>query len=95
MPRDSLNAKYPGAKKPSRSCKRRPPPKRKRREKYSTISSLNKGSPSSEVHVSRMPKFHPANKITRPEYGTVGINRLTVLTLPGEPAWLSGKALDW
>ena len=28
------------------------------REKYSTTSSLNKGSPSSEVHVSRMPKLH-------------------------------------
>ena len=27
---------------------------------HATTSSLKKGSPSSEVHVSRMPKFHTA-----------------------------------
>ena len=32
----------------------------KNRGKYSTTSSLNKGSPSSEVHASRMPKLHTA-----------------------------------
>ena len=52
------------------------------REKYSTASSLNKGSPSSEVHVSRMPKLPTAKTcrltkpVARPEYGTVGINGL-------------------
>ena len=50
------------------------------RGKYSTTSSLNKGTPSSEVHVSRMPKLPTAKTckltkpVTRPEYGTVGIN---------------------
>ena len=46
-------------KKPSRFCKRWPPTKNNR-EKHSATSSLNKGSPSSEVRVSRMPKLHSA-----------------------------------
>ena len=57
--RGSERAKYPEAKKPSRSCKRWPPTKTNR-GKYSATSSLNKGSASSEVHVSRMPELHPA-----------------------------------
>ena len=63
-PENLFNTKHPDAKKkkkkkPSRLCKRWLPPKTNRR-KYSTISSLNKGSPSSEVHVSRMPELHSA-----------------------------------
>ena len=44
---------------------------------------MNKASPSSEVHVSEMPKLHTAKKkrltkpVTPPEYGTVGIKELT------------------
>ena len=41
--------------KPSHSCKLWPPPETNR-GKYSSTCSLNKGSPCSEVHVSRKPK---------------------------------------
>ena len=52
-----LTLKYPEAKKLSRPFLTNGGPikkkNQKKREKYATISSLNKGSPSSEVHVSR------------------------------------------
>ena len=59
------------------SYKRWPLPK-SNRGKYSATSSLNKGSPSSEVHVSRMPKWCSANKTSYAFWiwETVGINGL-------------------
>ena len=58
---------------------------KKQKRKHSSTSSLNKGSPSSEVHVSRMPKLHTMikqnteNQLCVLKYGTVGINGLKCL----------------
>ena len=67
MPRDFFNAAW--CKKPSCCCKRWLPPKNNR-GKHLTSSALNKGSSSSEVHVSRMPKLHTAKQINKTSYGS-------------------------
>ena len=59
MPPDVFNAEYPDAKSLPFAANGGFLQKNNR-GKRSTASSLNKGSPSSEVHVSRMSKLHTA-----------------------------------
>ena len=68
MPRHLFNTKHPDAKSIPVLANCGLFKKKKKKKKgglgveYSTTSSLNKGSPSSEVHVSRMPKLHTAKQ---------------------------------